>query len=130
MFTASVNGVALRSMKAPGTAYDDETLGKDPQPAQMADYVDTDSDNGGVHVNSGIPNHAFYLAATTIGGHAWEKAGRIWYDTLTSKKVPMSADFALFASMTYATAGTLFGVKSTESDAVREAWTTVGVKIT
>jgi Zn-dependent metalloprotease len=130
MFTASVNGVALRSMKAPGTAYDDETLGKDPQPAQMADYVDTDSDNGGVHVNSGIPNHAFYLAATTIGGHAWEKTGRIWYDTLTSKKVPMSADFALFAGMTVATAGTLFGVKSTESDAVREAWTTVGVKIT
>ena len=72
LFTAQVKGVALRSMKAPGTAYDDPQLGKDPQPATMADYVETTDDNGGVHLNSGIPNHAFYLAATAIGGHAWE----------------------------------------------------------
>jgi Zn-dependent metalloprotease len=130
MFTDSVHGVALRSMKAPGTAYDDPNLGKDPQPAEMANYVDTDSDNGGVHINSGIPNHAFYLAATAIGGHAWEKAGRIWYDTLTSKNVPTGANFATFASMTYATAGKLFGVSSAESNAVREAWAAVGVKVT
>ena len=75
LFTDSVRGVALRSMKAPGTAYDDPRLGKDPQPATMADYVETTDDNGGVHINSGIPNHAFYLAATAIGGHAWEAAG-------------------------------------------------------
>jgi Zn-dependent metalloprotease len=130
MFMESIHGVALRSMKAPGTAYDDPNLGKDPQPAEMANYVDTDSDNGGVHINSGIPNHAFYLAATAIGGHAWEKAGRVWYDTITSRRVPTGTDFAMFASMTYATAGTLFGVKSTESDAVRDAWAKVGVKIT
>jgi Zn-dependent metalloprotease len=130
MFTASVHGVALRSMKAPGTAYDDPNLGKDPQPADMSHYVDTSSDNGGVHINSGIPNHAFYLAATAIGGNAWEKAGRIWYDTITSKQVPTGADFAKFASMTYATAGKLFGVKSKESDAVRDAWGEVGVKVT
>ena len=49
-------------MKAPGTAYDDDVLGKDPQPATMDDYVRTGRDNGGVHINSGIPNHAFYLA--------------------------------------------------------------------
>jgi Zn-dependent metalloprotease len=130
MFTDTVRGVALRSMKAPGTAYDDPNLGKDPQPGEMANYVETDSDNGGVHVNSGIPNHAFYLAATAIGGHAWEKAGRVWYDTLTSKNVPKSADFATFANMTYATAGKLFGVNATESNAVRDAWAAVGVKIT
>jgi Zn-dependent metalloprotease len=130
LFADAVNGVALRSMKAPGTAYDDPNLGKDPQPAEMANYVDTDSDNGGVHINSGIPNHAFYVAATTIGGHAWEKAGRVWYDTITSKKVPQGADFATFASMTYATAGKLFGVNSMESDAVSDAWAKVGVKVT
>jgi len=129
MFTDAVTGVALRSMKAPGTAYDDDVLGKDPQPADMAHYVDTDSDNGWVHLYSGIPNRAFYLAATAIGGHAWEKAGRIWYDTITSKKVPTTSDFATFAGMTHATAGKLFGVKSTESDAVRDAWTTVGVEV-
>ena len=59
-------------MKAPGTAYDDPLVGKDPQPAHMDDYVETIRDNGGVHINSGIPNRAFYLAATEIGGYAWE----------------------------------------------------------
>ena len=130
MFTSQVHGVALRSMKAPGTAYDDPNLGKDPQPADMAHYVNTSSDNGGVHINSGIPNRAFYLAATAIGGNAWEKAGRVWYDTLTGGTMPTGADFTTFASMTYATAGKLFGVNSAEGDAVREAWNTVGVKIT
>ena len=56
--------MALRSMKAPGTAYDDPVLGKDPQPAHMRNFVHTNQDNGGVHINSGIPNRAFYLAAT------------------------------------------------------------------
>jgi len=32
---------ALRSMKAPGTAYDNNMLGKDPQPADLAHYVRT-----------------------------------------------------------------------------------------
>ena len=51
------------------------TLGKDPQVGDMADYVETTDDNGGVHTNSGIPNRAFYLAATAIGGDTWEGAG-------------------------------------------------------
>ena len=55
-------------MRTPGTAYDDPRLGKDPQVGRMADYVDTTDDNGGVHLNSGIPNRAFVLAATAIGG--------------------------------------------------------------
>jgi Zn-dependent metalloprotease len=130
MFTAQVHGVALRSMKDPGTAYDDPALGKDPQPAHMDHFVRTTQDNGGVHVNSGIPNRAFYLAAAAIGGHAWEKAGRIWYETLTSGRVPTSSDFATFAGMTAETAGKLFGMKGSESEAVRQAWSTVGVKIT
>jgi Zn-dependent metalloprotease len=129
IFAPGVQGVALRSMKAPGTAYDDPNLGTDPQPADMAHYVDTADDDGGVHINSGIPNHAFYLAATAIGGHAWEKAGRIWYTTLTSGEVPKDADFATFAGITDQTAGKLFGVRGSERDAVREAWERVGVTI-
>src|SRR5437660_10753272 len=54
----SVSGVALRSMKDPGTAYNDPQVGQDPQPANIANYLDTTDDNGGVHINSGIPNHA------------------------------------------------------------------------
>ncbi|MBP9919773.1 MAG: M4 family metallopeptidase, partial [Dermatophilaceae bacterium] len=68
LFTDRVKGVALRSMKAPGTAYDDPVLGRDPQPAHMDDFEDlphdAEHDNGGVHTNSGIPNRAFYLAAS------------------------------------------------------------------
>ena len=47
---------ALRDMLNPGTAYNDPKLGRDRQPADMAHYVKTGSDNGGVHTNSGIPN--------------------------------------------------------------------------
>ena len=75
IFTPDVTGRALRSMIEPGTAYDDDVLGKDPQPAHMDDFVTTDSDNGGVHLNSGIPNRAFALAAIAVGGPAWESVG-------------------------------------------------------
>lgn len=59
--------IAMRSMKAPGTAYDDPRMGKDDQPAHMKDYPTTKRDSGGVHTNSGIPNRAFYLAAHREG---------------------------------------------------------------
>jgi Zn-dependent metalloprotease len=55
LFARGVKGVALRSMKAPGTAYDDPRIGKDPQPAHMRDYVETADDNGGVHITPGSP---------------------------------------------------------------------------
>src|SRR5215204_1189595 len=45
LLAAGVNGVALRSMKEPGTAYNDPVLGSDPQPGHMRDYVNTSSDN-------------------------------------------------------------------------------------
>jgi Zn-dependent metalloprotease len=122
-----VQGVALRSMKAPGTAYDDDVLGKDPQPATMAGYVKTDDDNGGVHINSGIPNHAFYLAAVAIGGHAWERAGLVWYKTVTGGKLAKDSTFAQFADATVATAKAEYGEDSKEAGAVRTAWVGVGV---
>ena len=126
LFTSKVHGVALRSLKAPGTAYDDPLLGRDPQPATMAGYVKTSSDNGGVHTNSGIPNHAFYLAATALGGHAWEKAGRIWYETLRDKRLKRTATFTQFARYTVVNAAHFFG--AAERQAVAGAWAAVGVK--
>jgi Zn-dependent metalloprotease len=119
---------ALRSMKAPGTAYDDPVLGKDPQPAHMRDFVRTFQDNGGVHINSGIPNHAFYLAATKIGGNAWKQAGKIWYTTLTTATRPLSR-FQNFAVATARTAQSLYGANSAEYHAVREAWSEVGINV-
>jgi len=118
----AMHGVALRSMKAPGTAYDGDT-----QPATMASYVNTTSDNGGVHTNSGIPNHAFYLVATAIGGHAWERAGRIWYQVMSSRSVPQDAQFHTFAQATLVAASALYGAGSTEAKAVADAWGEVGV---
>ena len=119
---------ALRSMKAPGTAYDHPLLGKDRQPATMADYVQTVADNGGVHINSGIPNHAFYLAATKIGGHAWEKAGHVWYETLRDPHLAPTAGFRTFARATLRAAQRLsYGPGSTEYDAVKDAWAEVGL---
>ncbi|MCK9895389.1 M4 family metallopeptidase [Frankia sp. AgB32] len=125
LLTDAVRGVALRSLKAPGTAYDDPVLGDDIQPAHMDDYVRTTMDNGGVHINSGIPNHAFYLAATALGGFAWEKAGRIWYESLRAGQVRPNATFRTFAAATSRQAGVLFGAP--ERAAVDEAWRAVGV---
>ncbi len=128
LFTSNVKGVALRSMKAPGTAYDDPVLGKDLQPANMKDYVTTGEDNGGVHINSGIPNHAFYVTSVEIGGYAWEKAGMIWYKTLTEKLTNLS-NFQNAADLTYQAAGELFGTNSLEQKAVRNGWAAVGIPI-
>jgi Zn-dependent metalloprotease len=119
IFVPGINGTALRSMSDPGTAYDDPQLGKDPQVGSMADFVVTTDDNGGVHLNSGIPNRAFVLAARAIGGESWSGAGRIWYAALTSG-LSADSDFATFAAATVAAAGE-------HSAAVQEAWDTVGV---
>ncbi|MFI6847474.1 M4 family metallopeptidase [Kitasatospora sp. NBC_00085] len=126
LLAPGVQGVALRSMKAPGTAYDDPRLGKDPQPAHLRDYVRTAQDNGGVHINSGIPNHAFYLLATALGGPAWERAGRIWYDTLTGRRLPSDAGFTAFARATVAAAKARYPEPSV-ADTVTAAWAKVGI---
>ncbi|MFJ9391621.1 M4 family metallopeptidase [Nocardioides sp. NPDC101246] len=122
LFTESVQGVGLRNMLEPGTAYDDPTLGKDPQPAHMDDIYDGTDDNGGVHINSGIPNRAFALAAKAIGGNSGDGAGKIWYAALTNGAVTTDTDFAGFAAATVAEAGD-------QAEAVTTAWSEVGVTL-
>jgi Zn-dependent metalloprotease len=122
-----LSGEALRSMKAPGTAYEGDN-----QPADMDGYVDLPddddprNDNGGVHTNSGIPNHAFYLAATAIGGNAWEAAGQVWFDALTTELKP-AATFEDAAQATISVATTRFGKGSAEVEAIQGAWEQVKV---
>ena len=126
LFMPGIRAQAIRSMKEPGTAYDDPVLGKDPQPGHMRDYVATTDDNGGVHINSGIPNRAFYELAIRLGENAWGKAGRIWYRTLTEKLRPNS-NFHDAMTLSVSAAGELFGANSLEQKAARAAWRQVGI---
>lgn len=125
LLAEGIKGKGLRSMSEPGTAYDDLLLGKDPQPADMKGYIQTRDDNGGVHLNSGIPNRAFYLAAKALGGYAWEQAGYAWYDTVCDKTLPQNADFKTFAGFTLKHGQKRFN--KAVAQAIEEAWKQVGV---
>jgi Zn-dependent metalloprotease len=102
----------VRTMTAAQAFQNDPYLGTDPQPKHMNDKYKGPDDFGGVHINSGIPNHAFYLVATALGGYAWEKAGVIWYNTLRS--LDRWSNFQGAAKMTYQVAGAKFGAGSNE----------------
>ncbi len=104
-------------------------LGKDPQPAHMDDFKVTALDNGGVHINSGIPNKAFYEIATALGGHTWDHAGRILYATLGHPQLRATTDFRRFARLNHGVAGQLYGPASAEAQAVKAGWNTVGIKL-
>jgi Zn-dependent metalloprotease len=127
LLAKGVKGVGLRSLKAPGTAYDDRKLGKDDQPAHMRNYWNSREDNGGVHVNSGIPNRAFYLFATDLGGSSWEQAGKVWYTTLSDSRIKNQCTFQDFCSVTVQNANRLYGHDSQVSKALRSAWKSVGL---
>lgn len=91
----------------------------------MAQYKTTFEDNGGVHIFSGIPNRAFYLAAKAFGGYSWEKAGQIWWKAMTSGRVPPKCTFQQFADVTVDMAEEEFSKEA--ADKVRKAWAQVGV---
>jgi Zn-dependent metalloprotease len=93
----------------------------------MDEYVETCADNGGVHISCGIPNRAFHLLATALGGHAWERAGRIWYEAVTGAAGLTRMDFPGFAHRTISAARQHHGAGSPELPATQEAWQTVGV---
>ena len=120
---------ALRSLKAPGTAYvNHPRIGTDPQPMHMDNYRDDPTDHGGVHLNSGIPNHAFYRAAVEIGGFAWDKTGRVWYAAMCDvKAVKRNATFADFKKVTIAQAKKIFKKDKAVVRAITDAWKAVGV---
>lgn len=115
---------SLRTFKE-GLAYEnDPLLGTDPQPKHLAKKYKGTADSGGVHINSGIPNHAFYLLARALGGYAWEKAGLIWYDTLRS--LHQTSQFVDMVTMSTQAAATRYGAGSVEEKAVAKAWKDVG----
>src|SRR5205823_10543179 len=102
----------------PGTANPHDT-----QPATMAGYVA----GGEVHTNSGIPNHAFYVVATTLGGNSWDAAGPIWYAALCDPTLAATASFQQFARLTLKHAQRTYGMASKEANAVKAGWAAVQV---
>jgi len=124
-------------MANPGKAYiNNKFLGTDPQPKDMDGYRKLpnteDGDWGGVHINSGIPNRAFYLVATGTGEVSWDPAGKIWYAALNDDELknlrPRSqatkSTFKVFANLTIKHAQP-FGENAVS--VVKKAWQTVKV---
>jgi bacillolysin len=97
------------------------------------------ADNGGVHTNSGISNHAFYLAieggtnrtsglpVEGVGGTNREQIERIFYRGYT-QLLPANATFSLARAATIQAARDLYGANSAAERAVTQAWTAVGVQ--
>lgn len=116
---APAHGKAIRSLKDPGnrrlTWYEDDQF------KSMDQYVD----GADVHDSSGIPNHAFYLAAQEMGGYSWETAGPIWYAAFPS--LSPKAGFEDAAKATLQAASARHGLKSKEYSAVHDAWRAVKV---
>jgi hypothetical protein len=125
-----IRSKALCSLADPGTAFDDPEIGKDPMVGHMSSYVKTDQDNGGVHINSGIPNRAFVILARALGGHAWERAGLVWFGAVDDGPIKSKSPFRVFARRTLAKAKQLFRADPAVAKAVSTAWSQVGIKLT
>ena len=115
---------AIRTFEDKKAFENDPVLGTDPQPKHLKDVYTGSADSGGVHINSGIPNHAFYRAAVALGGNAWERAGRIWYATV--KALGPTSVFIDMVRQTESSAIALYGTGSKERKAVASAWKAVG----
>jgi len=94
-----------------------------PQPTKFAQY----HDGMDPHESSGIPNLAFYKAATAIGGKSWEKTGKIWYQALTGFAPSPNMKMKVFADRTRTIAATLFPAEPAVKKAVDKAWKAVGL---
>jgi hypothetical protein len=128
---ASEGGSALISMLRPGSAHDDQTLGMDRQVGHMSNYVRSE-DPGSVYVNSGIANRAFAVAARTLRGRAWTRAGLVWYTALLpeSRRSRLSprTTFRQFARRTVTVARERYPEGPVVA-AIRKGWAEVGIDL-
>ncbi|PWK16367.1 M4 family metallopeptidase [Tumebacillus permanentifrigoris] len=116
LFPVGSKQTALRSLAEPA-AYG--------QPEHMRDYRTVEEDNGGVHLNAGIPNRAFYNFATRI--HSREQAGQVWYLALRDYLTP-DADFSAARAATEQACAVLYGPNSQIAHDLATAWLSVGVE--
>lgn len=123
--TAYYPSGALRDMENPhngGTSRNDHYW----QPASMSEYVELDisEDNGGVHTNSGIPNHACYLIGHAIGK---DKTEQIYYRILDARYLNTQSNFVDMRLAAIQAAKDLYGDGSAEVTAVIAAFDAVGI---
>lgn len=111
---------AVRDMLNPGTAYDNDVLGKDPQPGHMSQYKKIRADNGGVHINSGIPNRAFALLCEKTEEPSWGRPLAMWRRAMDDLR--STSTFRELAQATWRHSGGL-------NPAVKEAWGEVGIEL-
>ncbi|HJQ64980.1 MAG TPA: M4 family metallopeptidase [Gemmatimonadales bacterium] len=123
MMGPALRARALRTLTGRKAFEGDPLLGTDPQPKHYRDRIRIPDPDVAAHLNSGIPNHAFYLVATRLGGYAWTRAGAIWYEAMTT--LPSRCNFATAAGRTIAIARRRFG--SPVAAVVGRAWRDVGV---
>ena len=133
--TPSIAGDALRYMDTPHRASNYGYTANDDPDHYSERYTGT-GDSGGVHINSGIPNHVFYLVAKggvhahipgpLVIGIGADKAARIWYKAITTY-MTSSTNFAGARAATLSAATSLYGAGSAEYNAVATAWTACGV---
>ncbi|HEY9403244.1 MAG TPA: M4 family metallopeptidase [Pyrinomonadaceae bacterium] len=133
--TPGVAGDALRYMDTPHKAGNYGYTTNDDPDHYSERYTGT-GDSGGVHINSGIANHVFYLlakggphahvAGAPVTGIGADKAAKIWYKALTSY-MTSSTNFAGARTATINASDALYGVGSAESLSVAQAWTACGI---
>jgi len=91
------------------------------QPKKYSEYIP----GGDVHDNSGIPNHAFYLAATSLSACSWEIMGKVWYSALKASSA--TTNFKEFAVLTIEAAIRQYPDVHEIAQVVKGAWTHVEV---
>lgn len=125
---------ALRYMDNPHLAGNGGYTGDD-DPDHYSERYTGSADSGGVHINSGIGNKAFYLAVAggthhlsgvTVTGMAANDAARIWYRGLTVY-MTSGTNFSAARTATLNAATDLFGSASAQYNSTASAWCAVGV---
>jgi Zn-dependent metalloprotease len=116
---------ALRDFGPNKAFQNDPLLGTDQQPKHMKNKYTGSGDYGGVHINSGIPNHAFYLFARAVGGYAWQTPGAIWYEAM--RQLSTNSVFTDMVRVTRMIAAAKHGSGSTIDTALANAWKQVGL---
>jgi bacillolysin len=121
--TSAFPSGALRSMSNPNNGAPTGNFAKGWQPKHYDERYKGNEDNGGVHINSGITNHAFFLFASAVGK---EKAERVFYRALT-QYLTKSSKFVDARVAVVKAATDIHGANSTEVNAAKKAFTDVGI---